>query len=104
MKHHFIRAFILVCFSLMILYIERTDSLSLYVDPYLVPLVKLSAAGLLIAGLFQLHTGFQMRRHRHDADCACGHSHHPSSALQSLLLYGLFALPLLLAFLPLSGQ
>lgn len=102
MIHHFIRGAILINFAIFIAYLVRTEELTLYVGPRMALFVKLSAIGLLAAGLYQFYSALEMRKGKH-IDCTeCSHDHsHSPSALKHIIIYSMFIFPLLLGwFMP----
>ncbi|NIK70229.1 MULTISPECIES: DUF1980 domain-containing protein [unclassified Paenibacillus] len=119
MNHNWIRAGFLAGFAFLIIYLDRLGQLPLYVSPGIKLYVKLSAVVLNVAAI---HQAMLAMKRKPDADCEeCGHIHshhdhdhdhnhdhdhdHSMSPLKSLLVYGLFLLPLLLGFLlPAAAQ
>ncbi|WP_127534092.1 TIGR03943 family putative permease subunit [Paenibacillus kobensis] len=99
--HHLLRAALLAGFALLIVYLKQRGELSLFIAPRTEQAVKLSALGMYGAAAYQAYSAFRLwRDKRLDDACDCGHDHAPSPSLvRNILLYGLFALPLLLGFL-----
>jgi Predicted membrane protein len=120
MNHNWIRAGFLAAFAFLILYLDRLGQLPLYIAPRMELYVKLSAIVLNAAAVHQVFLA--LGRKPHSADCEdCGHDHshhnhdhhdhhdhdhdHSMSLLKSIVVYGLFLLPLLLGFLlPAAAQ
>lgn len=104
MTTHFIRALLLSGFAMLIVYLFHTGDITLYIAPKMEFLVKLSAIGLYAAAIYQIYAALQARmKKRNTVDCDCGHHHAPPSKIKSLLVYGLFILPLVLGFLVPTG-
>jgi len=99
--HHMLRAALLAGFALLIVYLKQKGELPLFVAPRTEQAVKLSALGLYAAAAYQAYSAFRLWRDNRMSDaCDCGHDHAPSpSIVRNMLIYGLFALPLLLGFL-----
>ncbi|REE92865.1 uncharacterized protein DUF1980 [Paenibacillus taihuensis] len=96
--HHLIRSGILAGFGLYIIFLVRTHTLVLYVEPNLAVYVKLSAIGLFATAIYQLHSALQEWHGVTAAACDCNHE--PSSSLLANIgIYSLFLLPLALGFL-----
>ncbi|RIX53062.1 TIGR03943 family protein [Paenibacillus nanensis] len=106
MIHHFVRAVILAGFAFMIVYLFRTEQMTLYIAPRMELLVKLTALGLYAASVYQVYAALQARlrrhNHPHTENCGCGQSHH-KSPFKNAVMYGLFIFPLLLVFLVPAG-
>ncbi|GGF96657.1 TIGR03943 family protein [Paenibacillus abyssi] len=99
MIHHLIRGIILTGFAFLIVYLVRSDNLTLYIAPRMAGYVKVSALVLYAAAIYQFYAAFQTWMGRTAAvDCGCDHT--PShSLLKNTLIYGLFVFPLALGFL-----
>ncbi|MGG4144603.1 TIGR03943 family protein [Paenibacillus algorifonticola] len=104
MRHHLLRAFILTAFALLIVYLSRSNQLSLYIAPRMELYVKLSALGLYAAAIHQLFLALKTRRqqHQHTAECGCEHAPSPS-VFKNTVIYSLFIFPLALGFLSPAG-
>lgn len=104
MKHHLFRALILTAFALLIVYLSRSNQLSLYIAPRMELYVKLSALGLYAAAVHQLFLALKERRqqHKHSAECGCEHAPSPS-VFKNTVIYSLFIFPLALGFLSPAG-
>ncbi|MDF2719947.1 MAG: hypothetical protein K0R28_6872, partial [Paenibacillus sp.] len=86
-------------FAVYIAYLVESDRILYYISPRMVLYVKLSALGLYAVGAYQLYSAVSAFSGKHQS-CDCGHDHsHSGSPWKSTLVYGLFALPLLLGFL-----
>ncbi|GFN31203.1 DUF1980 domain-containing protein [Paenibacillus xylaniclasticus] len=113
--HYLLRAAMLAGFSMLIIYLKHTGELSLFVSSRTEQGIKLTALGLMACASYQAFSAFQMLcAPKHTVSCGCGtyhhgeahasdddhgHSHTPSnSLLRNLIIYSLFALPLLLGF------
>ncbi|CAM3448878.1 DUF1980 domain-containing protein [Paenibacillus lupini] len=114
MNHNWIRAGFLSAFAFLIIYLDRLGQLSLYLAPRMELYVKLSAIVLNAAAVHQAFLALRLKAHSDDCtECSHDHSHHHDhhyhdhdhdhdhsmSPLKSILVYGLFLLPLLLGFL-----
>lgn len=102
MIHHLIRAAILTGFAIYIVFLDRSGDMLLYVEPNMVLYVKISALGLYAAAIYQIYAAIQKRIGNTAPSCDCEHDHSPS-VLKSILVYGLFIIPLLLGFLVPNG-
>lgn len=101
--HQLLRAAILSGFAMYIIYLVRTDSLTLYIAPRMVIYVKLSAMGLYATAIYQVYTAFQTWKGKDIINCDCNHE--PSSSVtKNTLIYGLFILPIALGFLLPDGM
>ncbi|QYR20542.1 TIGR03943 family protein [Paenibacillus sp. sptzw28] len=96
--HHLLRAAVMSGFAVYIVYLVRTDSLSLYIAPRMELYVKLSAIGLYATAIYQVYAAFRVWMGYEAAECDCNHEPSPSLA-KNTLIYGLFVLPLALGFL-----
>jgi putative membrane protein len=92
-SHTIIRGLILTGFAFLIVRLDRSGSLGLYVASRTALYVKLSALGLYAASLFQFYSAIARQ-----PDCGCGCDSLSSPAKQTLV-YMLFLLPLALGFL-----
>ncbi|MWC29524.1 TIGR03943 family putative permease subunit [Paenibacillus sp. MMS18-CY102] len=100
MAHYLFRAALLGGYAFLIVFLNKTGELSLFVAPRTEQAVKLSALGLYAAAAYQAYSAFRIWRDSHQEDCGCDHGHGPSpSPLRNTLIYSLFLLPLLLGFL-----
>ncbi|NBD26236.1 DUF1980 domain-containing protein [Paenibacillus glycinis] len=95
--HHLIRCCILGAFGFYIVFLVRTGSLAGYVEPNLAAAVKLSAIGLFATAIYQLHAALSEWQGYSPEACDCNHEPSPSFAA-NLIIYGLFALPIVLGF------
>lgn len=93
--HYTARAVILLAFAVYIADLARRDALVYYLTPSLADWVKLCPWPLALMALFLL---LQTAGSRREELCGCEHRL-PATPLRSALLYGWFALPLLLGFL-----
>lgn len=99
--HYAARAILLAGFAFYIVHLVQSGSLNLYIANRMQLMVKLSALGMYAVAAQQLYaairTWFDERRHVHDLSCDCNHEL-PSTWGKSLLLYGWFAIPLIIGF------
>ncbi|WP_373230291.1 TIGR03943 family protein [Cohnella sp.] len=97
--HYLVRAVLLAGFAFYIVYLVRTGSLNLYIAERMQLIVKLSALGLYVVAAQQFYLAIRswFNRSTNAASCDCNHEM-PSTWARSLLLYGWFALPLVLGF------
>lgn len=102
MTHHLIRAAILTGFAMLIVYLDRTGEMILYIAPRMELYVKLSAIGLYAAAIYQVYAALQKRMGNQSPDCDCEHEPSPS-IFKNIVIYGLFVFPLLLGFLLPTG-
>lgn len=104
--HYVTRSVLLAGFAYLVVYLVRTDNLELYIAARMQTIVKLASLGMYAIAAQQLYTAIRVwidgrpasnsccSDHDHDHD----HDHElPSFWRASLLLYGWFALPLVLA-------
>jgi putative membrane protein len=95
--HYFLRAAILLGFSMFIVHLSKTDSLVYYIAPRMQGYVKYSSVGLYIIAIYQVYMGINALWEK-QAVCDCDHP--PSkSPFNNTVLYSLFILPLLLGFI-----
>jgi len=99
--HHVIKSAILFGFAAYIAYLVKTDYILYYIAPRMVDYVKWSAIALYFIAVYQVYLAFRSFWNDPAAcDCDQDHDHTPStSILKNTVIYGLFALPLLLGFL-----
>lgn len=102
MTHHLIRAAILTGFAMLIVYLDRTGEMILYIAPRMELYVKLSAIGLYAAAIYQVYAALQKRMGNQAPGCDCEHEASPS-IFKNIVIYGLFVFPLLLGFLLPTG-
>ncbi|RKP56115.1 TIGR03943 family protein [Cohnella endophytica] len=97
--HYLARALLLGCFAFFIVHLVRTEHLNLYIAGRMQLIVKLSALAMYAIAAQQLYASFRNWSDGgvHDSSCDCGHEM-PATWGRSLLLYGWFALPLLIGF------
>ncbi|GBF73331.1 TIGR03943 family protein [Paenibacillus sp. 598K] len=98
LAHQLLRAAILAGFAFLIVQLDRSGNLTLYIAPRMSIYVKLSALGLYATAVYQLYAALQTWIGRRASDCGCDHAPSPS-LIKNMLIYGLFLLPLLLGFL-----
>lgn len=96
--HHLLRAVILASFAFLIVQLDRSGNLTLYIAPRMTLYVKLSALGLYAAAVYQLYAALQTWMGRNATACDCDHSPSPSK-VKNTIIYGLFLFPLLLGYL-----
>jgi putative membrane protein len=99
--HYTARAILLAGFAFYIVHLVQSGNLNLYIANRMQLIVKLSALGMYAVAAQQLYaalrTWFDQRKHEHDPSCDCNHEM-PSTWGKSLLLYGWFAIPLIIGF------
>ncbi|MFC5471230.1 TIGR03943 family putative permease subunit [Cohnella suwonensis] len=95
LPHYLIRAAILGCFSWYIVHLVKADKLQYYIVPRMIPYVKYGAMALFLLAGFYLYLAIQKGGSSNEEDCGCGHEP-PRSIFRNGLIYGLFAIPLLL--------
>ncbi|UQZ83374.1 hypothetical protein SK3146_02561 [Paenibacillus konkukensis] len=97
--HQFIKSAILFGFAVYIAYLIKTDNILFYIAPRMVDYVKWSAIGFYAIAVYQVYLAIRSMWGS-AASCDCDHDHTPSrSVLKNAVIYGLFAIPLLLGFL-----
>ncbi|SDT18271.1 protein of unknown function [Paenibacillaceae bacterium GAS479] len=98
--HHLARAIVLGILSLSATFLVRAGKLELYVEPTMIFALKLSVLALFVLSLFQLFSALQAWQGNNvQADCTCGGHSPPAGISQSLFLYALFLLPVLLGLI-----
>jgi putative membrane protein len=96
--HNLIRSLIVLSFSILVTYLIKSGNINLYIAPRMLILVKLSAIGFYIIGMYQLYSAYRYLRNRSSVDCDCDHA--PSGSVwKHIMIYSLFVFPLLLGFL-----
>jgi putative membrane protein len=99
--HYAARAILLAGFAFYIVHLVQSGNLNLYIANRMQLIVKLSALGMYAVAAQQLYaairTWFDQRKHEDDPSCDCNHEL-PSTWGKSLLLYGWFAIPLIIGF------
>jgi putative membrane protein len=95
--HHAIKAAIVLGFAMLIVYLVKSDNLTLFIAPRMAGYVKWSAVALYAVGIYELYLAVTTWWGRVSA-CDCDHP--PSGSLfKNTTVYGLFVLPLLFGFL-----
>ncbi|WP_127588467.1 TIGR03943 family putative permease subunit [Paenibacillus koleovorans] len=94
--HYGIRAVLAAALCYYIVQLVQSEHLIYYIAPRMQLYVKLSAIALFLLAVHQAYKAVQSRTEQ-EPDCECGHEM-PRSVWRSLLLYGLFGLPLALGF------
>ncbi|TFE24305.1 TIGR03943 family protein [Cohnella luojiensis] len=97
--HYLARALLLAGFAFFIVHLVRTGNLNLYIASRMQFIVKLSALGLYAVAAQQFYAAIRtwMDKKSDELSCDCNHEM-PSTWGKSLLLYGWFALPLILGY------
>ncbi len=97
--HYLARAILLAGFAFYIVYLVRAGNLNLYIAQKMQFIVKLSALGLYAVAAQQFYTAIRtwFDSSKHDPACDCNHEM-PATWGKSLLLYGWFAMPLIIGF------
>ncbi|WP_276355243.1 DUF1980 domain-containing protein [Cohnella caldifontis] len=104
MAHHAIRALILGGLSFYLIRLARTGGLPSYVEPGMVPYVKLAALGFVVMAVVQAAQAMFVRGERRDTlACGCPLPRETSS-WKGFAPYGLFLLPLLWGLLNLPSS
>jgi putative membrane protein len=96
--HYIIRSIIVLSFSILITYLIKSGDINLYIATRMLILIKLSAMGFYIMGMYQLIMGYRYIRNQSSVECDCDHMPTGSIAKHTMI-YGLFVFPLLLGFL-----
>jgi len=98
-SHYLARALLLAGFAFLVVHLVRTGNLNLYIAERMQFIVKLSALGLyaVAAHQFYLAVGAFIGSGRKEDDCDCLHEM-PATWSKSLLLYGWFAIPLVIGY------
>jgi putative membrane protein len=96
--HYLIRSIIVLSFSVLITYLIKSGNINLYIAPRMLILVKLSAIGLYIIGMYQLFSAYRYMRNQSSVECGCDHMP-TGSVWKHITIYGLFVFPLLLGFI-----
>lgn len=96
--HYLIRSIIVLSFSIFITYLIKTGNINLYIAPRMLILVKLSAIGFYIIGMYQMYSAYRYLRNQSSVDCDCDHTP-TGSVWKHMVIYSLFVFPLLLGFL-----
>lgn len=111
--HHFLKAAILLGFSIYILLLTFTGDILQFIVPQLVIYVKIAGVFLIIVAAFQFYIAFLSLKkpviicecghgHEQDGESVLGHDHHhllKKSLGKDIFIYSLFLLPLALGFL-----
>jgi uncharacterized repeat protein (TIGR03943 family) len=97
--HYFARSLLLAGFAFLIVHLVRSDNLGLYIAERMQFIVKLSALGLYAVAAQQFYSAIRalFDKDEHGPSCDCSHEL-PSTWGKSLLLYGWFALPLIIGY------
>ncbi|WP_027084498.1 TIGR03943 family putative permease subunit [Cohnella panacarvi] len=96
--HYWIRAGILAALSWYIVHLVKSDKLHLYIVPRMIPYVKFGTLALFAMAAFYAFLAISRSDgNAAEPDCDCGHEPSRSSS-RNILMYGLFAIPLLLGF------
>lgn len=94
--HYAVCSGLLFGFSYYILYLERHDTLVYYIAPGMAAYVQWSAVGFCAMAAYQAYLAVAAIRNREWADCSCEDL--PPFRLKAVLIYGVFAVPLILGF------
>jgi putative membrane protein len=94
--HYLIRGLILFGLAMYILFLNQVDHMSYYIAPRMENWVNGAALGLYLVSAYQVYVGLRASR-GYAQHCECHHIR-SRSPWKSVLLYGLFILPLLLGF------
>ncbi|MEX2414959.1 MAG: TIGR03943 family protein [Paenibacillaceae bacterium] len=98
--HYLIRSVIVLSFSILITYLIKSGNINLYIAPRMLILVKLSAIGFYVIGMYQMYSAYRYLRNQSSmaVDCDCDHTP-TGSVWKHIMIYSLFVFPLLLGFL-----
>lgn len=97
--HYFFRGLLLSEFTFYIVHLVKSDRLQYYIAPRMMIYIKLSALALFVLAVYFIYEALQhwFEWREVEEDCECGHE--PSSSRwRNIILYGLFAAPLLFGF------
>jgi putative membrane protein len=98
-SHYLTRALLLAGFAFFIVHLVRSGNLNLYIANRMQFIVKLSALGLYAVAAQQLYSAIRTGFEKADEYPACDCNHEmPATWGKSLLLYGWFAIPLVIGF------
>ncbi|WP_186438414.1 TIGR03943 family putative permease subunit [Cohnella terricola] len=97
--HYLVRAILLAGFAFLIVHLVRSGKLNLYIAERMQFIVKLSALGLYAVAAQQFYSAIRsfFDKEQSGPDCDCDHEM-PETWGKSLLLYGWFALPLIIGY------
>jgi len=97
--HYLVRAILLAGFAFLIVHLVRSGNLNLYIAERMQFIVKLSALGLYAVAAQQIYSAIRslFDKEQSGSECDCGHEM-PATWGKSLLLYGWFALPLIIGY------
>ncbi|MCD9023916.1 TIGR03943 family putative permease subunit [Cohnella silvisoli] len=97
--HYAARAILLAGFAFYIVHLVQSGTLNLYIASRMQFIVKLSALGMYAVAAQQLYAAIRawFDSSKHVPSCDCNHEM-PSTWGKSLLLYGWFAVPLIIGF------
>lgn len=97
--HFTVRSALLLGFAFYIRHLVSRGQLLQYLEPEMAVYVSWSAVGLLIMALHQAYLALDAVRNRHQpAACSCEGEDLPPFRMKSLLIYALYALPLIIGF------
>ncbi|MDF2838289.1 MAG: hypothetical protein K0Q63_3929 [Paenibacillus sp.] len=97
--HYLTRAVLLAGFAFFIVHLVRSGNLNLYIANRMQFIVKLSALGLYAVAAQQLYSAIRTGFEKTDEHPSCDCNHEmPATWGKSLLLYGWFAIPLVIGF------
>lgn len=97
--HYLIRAVILAGFSFYVVNLVKLDKLQYYIVPKMIPYVKITSVVLFLLAIYYIYLALQGTHKEHEeAECDCGHAP-PSSISKSILMYGVFIVPLMMGFM-----
>jgi putative membrane protein len=98
--HYAARAILLAGFAYYIVHLVQSGNLNLYIAGRMQLIVKLSALGMYAVAAQQLYAAIRTMfdpQSKHDPSCDCNHEM-PTTWGKSMLLYGWFAIPLIIGF------
>ena len=98
--HYAARAVLLAGFAFLIVHLVRSGNLNLYIAQRMQLIVKLAALGMYAVAAHQLYSAIRafFDKEHNEPSCDCLHEM-PATWGKSALLYGWFALPLLIGYI-----
>lgn len=94
--HYAARTVILAGFASYISQLVRSGELMQYIEPRMEAFIKCSAVVLYALAVYQAFLGYWAFRSGRQAECECGEL--PPFRLKAVLIYTVYALPLILGF------
>ncbi|AZV42692.1 TIGR03943 family putative permease subunit [Peribacillus asahii] len=95
--HHLIRGIVLIGLALLVFKLLVTNHIAFFIAPQMVRFIYFSFIVLLILSIILILRGTSEKNHY---SCHCDGEHtYPTSSFKSIMLYGLFILPITTGFL-----